>query len=102
MQVSSPHCEFGVGIWVGQVAAGQLLPRKQEELHLTGFALEARIYAERPGKYVEALGVFLVLPLCFRHRAHGFSCAYLVSATTSLRLVLCTATSLPPSLLASV
>ena len=33
-----------------QVACGQRLPAKQEDLTLKGAALEARVYAERPGK----------------------------------------------------
>jgi len=43
--------------WQLRVAAGQPLPATQAELSLTGNALEARIYAERPGNnYLPATG----------------------------------------------
>jgi 3-methylcrotonyl-CoA carboxylase alpha subunit len=37
------------------VAAGQALPIRQEDLRIHGHAIEARIYAENPYKYVAAL-----------------------------------------------
>lgn len=38
-----------------KVAAGQKLPIKQEDLKIHGHAIEARIYAENPYKYVRIL-----------------------------------------------
>lgn len=35
-----------------KVAAGQKLPIRQEDLKIHGHAVEARIYAENPYKYV--------------------------------------------------
>ncbi len=50
----------GVAVVVVQVASGQRLPLLQPELRLNGFALEARIYAERPAKCVHCCGVSTV------------------------------------------
>jgi 3-methylcrotonyl-CoA carboxylase alpha subunit len=54
LQVEHPVTELITGIdlveWQLRVAFGEKLPLKQEEIRLNGHAVEARVYAENPGK----------------------------------------------------
>jgi 3-methylcrotonyl-CoA carboxylase alpha subunit len=82
LQVEHPVTEMITGLdlveWQLRVAAGEALPLRQEQLTLSGHAIEARIYAENPEKgFLPSIGVlqYLHTPAAatFRVAVHGQS-----------------------------
>lgn len=68
LQVEHPVTELITGLdlveWQLRVAAGQKLPLRQEEIHVSGHAMEARIYAEDPDRgFMPSTGKVSVLNL---------------------------------------
>ncbi|MFY1913309.1 acetyl/propionyl/methylcrotonyl-CoA carboxylase subunit alpha [Achromobacter xylosoxidans] len=68
LQVEHPVTEMITGHdlveWQLRVAAGQPLPARQEDLHIHGHAIEARIYAENPEKgFLPSIGTLAYLGL---------------------------------------
>ncbi|MDS1139836.1 acetyl/propionyl/methylcrotonyl-CoA carboxylase subunit alpha [Pusillimonas sp. SM2304] len=66
LQVEHPVTEMITGHdlveWQLRIAAGEPLPVTQEELHITGHAIEARIYAENPDKgFLPSIGTLATL-----------------------------------------
>jgi len=68
LQVEHPVSEMVTGIdiveWQIRIAAGEALPLRQEDVSLTGHAIEIRIYAEDPKTHMPSPGLIkkLVLP----------------------------------------
>lgn len=78
LQVEHPVTEMITGTdlveWQFRVAAGQPLPKRQDELRIHGHALEARIYAENPEKgFLPSVGTLrhLRTPEALRFHAQG-------------------------------
>ncbi|QJE00068.1 acetyl/propionyl/methylcrotonyl-CoA carboxylase subunit alpha [Massilia forsythiae] len=66
LQVEHPVTEMITGTdlveWQLRVAAGQPLPKRQEELAIHGHAIEARVYAENPEKgFLPSIGTLQVM-----------------------------------------
>src|SRR3546814_4305932 len=66
LQVEHPVTEMITGHdlvhWQLQVAAGESLPATQDELSITGHAIEARIYAENPDNdFLPSIGTLAAL-----------------------------------------
>jgi 3-methylcrotonyl-CoA carboxylase alpha subunit len=73
LQVEHPVTEEITGVdlveWQLRVASGEALPKKQEELSIDGWAMEARLYAEDPAKgFLPSVGRldFLSFPVGYR------------------------------------
>src|SRR4051812_2967279 len=60
LQVEHPITEYITGVDLVEqmirVAAGQTLQLRQEDLKIDGWAMESRVYAEDPEKYLPSIG----------------------------------------------
>jgi 3-methylcrotonyl-CoA carboxylase alpha subunit len=73
LQVEHPVTEEITGVdlveWQLRVASGEPLPKRQDELSINGWAMEARLYAEDPAKgFLPSIGRLDVLELHERFR----------------------------------
>ena len=76
LQVEHPVTEEITGVdlveWQLRVASGELLPQKQDELSINGWAMEARLYAEDPAKgFLPSVGRLDFLALDHRVRVEA-------------------------------
>ncbi len=73
LQVEHPVTEEITGVdlveWQLRVASGEPLPKRQDELAINGWAMEARLYAEDPAKgFLPSIGTLESLQLRDAHR----------------------------------
>jgi 3-methylcrotonyl-CoA carboxylase alpha subunit len=69
LQVEHPVTEEITGVdlveWQLRVASGEVLPKRQDELSINGWAMEARLYAEDPAKgFLPSIGKLEQFYLC--------------------------------------